>query len=184
MAVAALLSMALIVQVTGRLDDLTQSYVPAYGALARADVSTLERALALRRMVIEKMQSPANSERFAEIRNSFEKSGKEVDTETQVARTLLDTLIAKGSRFGDTTTLVRLETRLVDLMNHTRADLNEEVERLLPLLDTGDQKAIADHLERVDALRDEFDRGLGAVRADSSLCLRPIRRRQWPSSIR
>ena len=64
MTVAAFLSMALVMQVSGRLEDLTQSYVPAYGDLARANIHTLERAVALRRMVIEKMETPANNERF------------------------------------------------------------------------------------------------------------------------
>src|SRR5260370_10173947 len=74
MTIAALLSMALIVKVSGRLDDLTQSYVPAYGALARANVHSLERAVALRRMIIEKIQSPSNDARFAAARKSIEAS--------------------------------------------------------------------------------------------------------------
>ena len=56
MTITALLSMALMLQVAGRLDDLTQSYVPAYAALAQANIHSLERAVALRRMVIEKLQ--------------------------------------------------------------------------------------------------------------------------------
>jgi class 3 adenylate cyclase len=166
MAVAALLSMALIVQVTGRLEDLTQSYVPAYGSLARANIRTLERAVALRRMVIQKMQSPADNEQFAATRQTFEASAKAVDDEAQAARALLDGLIAKGTEFGDATALVRLDTRLVDLMNDTHRRLNEEITRLLPLLDGGDRKAVTDELDRVDVLRDEFDSRLDAIRAD------------------
>ena len=166
MTITALLSVALVVQVSDRLEDLTQSYVPAYGDLARANIHTLEHALALRRMVIEKMQSPPDNQRFAEARNSFEKSAKEVVRETQAARERLDALITKGSSFGDTAALARLETRLVDLMGDTHGHLNEEIERLVPLLDSGDQKAIADNLEEVDALRDEFDQGIDAIRAD------------------
>jgi class 3 adenylate cyclase len=62
--------------------------------------------------------------------------------------------------------LVRLDTRLVDLMNGTHARLNEEIGRLLPLLDSGNPGAVTDNLERVDALRDEFDRQLDSIRAD------------------
>jgi class 3 adenylate cyclase len=172
MTITALLSLALVLQVSARLDDLTQSYVPAYGHLARANIHTLERAVALRRMVIEKMQSPANNKRLAEIRNSIEKSAKAVDTETQAARALLDTLIAKGSNFGDTVALARLETRLIDLMGDTHRRLNEEIEHLLPLLDFEDRKAVADALGQVDVLRDEFDRGIDAIRADMLTLLR------------
>src|SRR5262249_14974942 len=166
MAVAALLSMALIVQVTGRLEDLTQSYVPAYGSLARANIRTLEQAVALRRMVIQKMQTPADDEQFVAARKMFEASAKAVDAETQTARALLDGLIARGPEFGDAPTWVRLDTRLVDLMNDTHRRLDEEIARLLPLLNGGDHEAMADELERVDLLRDEFDSKLDAIRAD------------------
>ena len=43
MAVAALLSMALVMEVSARLEDLAQSYVPAYTALARANIHSLTR---------------------------------------------------------------------------------------------------------------------------------------------
>ena len=163
MAIAALLSMALIVQVAGRLDDLTQSYVPAYAALAQANIHSLERAVALRRMVIEKLQSPDEA-RFAAARKSFEASGQTVDRETKTARALIDALIAKGSAFGDASALARIDTRLADLTDATRGDLNEEIARVLPLLDSGDRKAIAAGLDRIDELRDQLDQELTAVR--------------------
>jgi|HubBroStandDraft_5_1064220.scaffolds.fasta_scaffold12520_2 class 3 adenylate cyclase len=166
MAITALVSTALVLQVGNRLEDLTQSYVPAYGALARADIRSLQRALALRRMVIDKIQSPTDDGRLAAARNSFDASGAEFDKETEAARNLFDGLIAKGSTFGDATALVRLETRLADLITGTRSQLNNEIGRLLHLLDGRDQKAIADSLERIDALRDELDRGLDTIRAD------------------
>ena len=184
MAITALISMALVLQVGGRLEDLTQSYVPAYGALARANIHSLERALALRRMVIEKIQSPPDEARFAAARKSFEASGADVRSGKPKRRAnLLDGLIAKGSTFGDATALVRLETRLADLTDGTRSQLNDEIARLLHLLDGGDQKAIADSLDRIDVLRDDLDRGLDAVRTrnDRSRC-GPIPRRRCASS--
>jgi class 3 adenylate cyclase len=164
MTIAALLSMALIVQVAGRLDDLTQSYVPAYAALGQANIHSLERAVALRRMVIEKLQSPPDEARFAAARKSFEASGQTVDRETKTARALIDALIAKGSTFGDASALVRIDTRLADLTDTTRRDLNEEIARVLALLDSSDRKAIAAGLDRVDELRDQLDQQLAAVR--------------------
>ena len=166
MTIAALLSMALIAQVAGRLDDLTQSYVPAYAALAQANIHSLERAVALRRMVIERLQSSPDEAQFAAARKSFEASGQTVDRETKTARALIDALIAKGSTFGDASALVRIDTRLADLTDATRRDLNEEIARVLPLLDGGDRKAIAAGLDRIDELRDQLDQQLDAVRND------------------
>ncbi len=166
MAITALISTALVLQVGGRLEDLTRSYVPAYGALARANVDSLERALALRRMVIEKTQTPQDEARFAAARKSFEASDAAFDQETRTARTLLDGMIAKGSVFSDTAALVRLQTRLADMLAGTRNELDDEIARLLHLLDAGDRTAIADSVDRIDVLRDDLDRGLDAVRTE------------------
>ena len=58
MIVTSALSIVMSTQVGHLLDELTNRYIPAYGDLARANVRSLERALALRRMVIAKMQTP------------------------------------------------------------------------------------------------------------------------------
>ena len=54
MAITAVLSMVSVTQVGDHLEELTQSYIPAYGDLARANIRSVERALALRRMIIER----------------------------------------------------------------------------------------------------------------------------------
>jgi HAMP domain-containing protein len=172
MAVTALISLALVMQVSHRLEDLTESYVPAYAALARANIRTLERAVALRRMIVQKIQSLPDDKQFAATRKSFEVSAQEVSAETQTARRLIDGLIAKGSEFGDATALVRLDTSLADAMNDIHRQLDQEIGQLLALLDGGDQKAIAARLEQVDTLRDEFDHRLDAIRADMLKLLR------------
>ena len=164
MTVAALLSMALVMQVSARLEDLTQSYVPAYAALARANIHSLTRAIALRRILIEKERSPVDAAQLAATVNDFRAEGEAVDSELKAARKLIDGLIEKGSHFGDTTRMVQLGNRLSDLIDDTRGHLNEEIARLLPLLDGSDQKAVADGIQRVEALRDELDHQLDTVR--------------------
>ena len=166
MTVTALISLILVMQVSGRLEELSQSYAPAYASLARADVSSLERALALRRMVIERMEPTPDEAHYADAHKRFEESGATVDREVKAARTLLDGLISKGSSFRDTAALVRIATRLGDLIDGTRVQLNEEVARLLARLDSGDSKEIAESLQRVDELRDELDRQLDDVRTE------------------
>ena len=164
MTIAALLSMALVMQVSARLEDLTQSYVPAYAALARANIHSLTRAIALRRILIEKERSPVDAAQLAATVNDFRAEGEAVDSELKAARKLIDGLIEKGSHFGDTTRMVQLGNRLSDLIDDTRGHLNEEIARLLPLLDGSDQKAVADGIQRVEALRDELDHQLDTVR--------------------
>ena len=166
MTITAILSMVWVIEVGHRLQELTDSYIPAYGDLARANIRSLERALALRRMVIEKLQSPSSGDKLAAIRNVFDAKGVEVEREAQAARALIHDLVEKGATLGDETALVRLETRIDSAMADTRRELNAEIERLLAALDTGNAEAIAEGLARVDALRDDLNRKLDSIRAD------------------
>ena len=166
MTITAILSMVWVIEVGYRLQELTNSYIPAYGHLARTNIRSLERALALRRMVIERIQSPSSGDKLAAIRNVIDAKGAEVEREAQAARALINGLIEKGATFGDATALARLESRIDSAMADTRRELNAEIERLLATLDTGDAKATADSLERVDALRDDLNQKLDSIRAD------------------
>jgi class 3 adenylate cyclase len=172
MAVTAVLSMVSVMQVGEHLEELTQSYIPAYGDLARANIRSVERALALRRMVIEKMRSPSSEGQFAAIRGVFDAKGVEGMREVQTAHALIRGLIEKRNAFGDATALARLETRLDAAVDDTRRHLNDEIERLLPLLDAGEAKPIADSLARVDVLRDEMNQKMDAIRGDMFALLR------------
>lgn len=171
MAVTAVLSMISVMQVSARLEELTNSYIPAYGNLARANIRSVERSLELRRMVIERIRSPFGSDKVTEIRSAFEAKGAEVERETEAARALINSLIQKAS-FSDPTALARLDTRLETALNVSRRHLNSEIERMLPLLQTGDTTAIDDALERVDALRNELSESLDSIRADMFTLLR------------
>src|SRR5258705_9892276 len=93
MAVTAFLSMASVIQVGKQLDELTQSYIPAYGNLARANIRSVERALELRRVVIEKLQSPSND--VAAIRAKFDAKGGEFESEIESARKLIGGVVKK-----------------------------------------------------------------------------------------
>jgi hypothetical protein len=64
MVATSVLSMLMASRVGHLLDELTNKYVPAYRDLARANVRSLERALALRQMVIAKMQTPPDDAAF------------------------------------------------------------------------------------------------------------------------
>src|SRR3981189_2520819 len=164
MAVTALLSMASVIQVGSQLDELPRSYIPAYGNLARANIRSVERALYLRRIVIEKLRSPSND--VAAIRARFDAKGSEFDSEIQSARKLIGGLIEKNAASGDARSLVRLQTRLDAAVDDTRRYLNDEISRLLNLLEAGDATAIDESLTRVDVLRDELNSKLDGIRAD------------------
>ena len=118
MTITAILSMAWVIEVGARLQELTNSYIPAYGSLARTNIRSLERSLALRRSVIEEIQSPS-SDKIVDIRKEFDAKGAEVEREAQAARALIHDLTEKGETFGNATALARLETRIDSAMADT-----------------------------------------------------------------
>jgi adenylate cyclase len=172
MAVTSVMTVVLVMQVGTRIEELTYSYVPAYGDLARANIRSLERALAIRRIIIDKMQSPQGSGQDTALRNRYDALGGQVEQEILAARALVHGLIEKGPAFSDVATLSQFETRIDGIKDDSRSRLNAENERLLAALDTGDKKGLTDEMERVDELRDHLNRKLDSVRADMLALLR------------
>ena len=170
MAVTAFLSLASAIQVGKQQNELTQSYIPAYGNLARANIRSVERALELRRVVIAKLRSPSND--VAALRAKFDAKGQEFESEIQSARRLISELIEKDTAAVDVRSLVRLQTRLDAAVDDSRRHLNDEVDRLLKLLEEGNTTAIDESLTRVDAFRDELNDKLDAIRAEMLALLR------------
>jgi class 3 adenylate cyclase len=172
MAVTAVLTVVLVMQVGARIEELTYSYMPAYGDLARANIRSLERALSIRRIIIEKLRSPADNGQYTALRNRYDALGGQIELEILAARALIHGLIEKGPAFGDVSTLSQFETRIDAINDDSRRRLNAENDRLLAVLDTGDAKALGDEMARIDELRDEVNRKLEGVRGDMLVLLR------------
>jgi class 3 adenylate cyclase len=172
MAITAVMTVVLVMQVGERIEELTYSYMPAYGDLARANIRSLERALSIRRIIIEKLRLPGDNGQHTALRNRYDALGGQIELEILAARALVHALIAKGPAFGDTATLSQFESRIDAINEDSRPHLNTENERLLAVLDAGDPKALADEMARIDELRDELNRKLEGVRADMLTLLR------------
>ncbi len=172
MAITAVMTVVLVMQVGTRIEELTYSYVPAYGDLARANIRSLERALSIRRIIIEKLRSPTDNGQYTALRNRYDSLGGQIELEILAARALIHGLIEKGAAFGDVVTLSQFETRTDAINDNSRRRLNAENDRLLAVLDTGDSKALAEEMERIDELRDELNRKLDSIRADMLVLLR------------
>jgi Transposase DDE domain len=93
MIATSILSTLMANRVGHLLDELTNKYVPAYGDLARANVRSLERALALRQMVIAKMQTPPDDAAFAQRMQIYRTKDAEVTEEAEAARKLIGSII-------------------------------------------------------------------------------------------
>jgi class 3 adenylate cyclase len=166
MIVTAILSLIWVVQVEHRIQALANSYIPAYGHLARTNIRSLERALAMRGLVIDKLQA-SSGDQIAELRRIYESKGAEVEKEAQAARDLLNDLIESQKTTADEAiAIARLEGRIAAAMSDTRSQLNSEFNRLLAVLQASDARGLSDTLSRVDVLRNNLTGKLDAIRAD------------------
>src|SRR5437763_1670845 len=104
MAITAVLTMVLVVQVGNRIEELTYRYIPAYGDLARANIRSLERGMLIRRMVIEKLRPVNDDIEYKTLLSRFEALGGQVELEILAARALIHGMVEKGPEFGDTAT--------------------------------------------------------------------------------
>jgi adenylate cyclase len=94
------------------LDELTNKYVLAYGDLARAHVRSLEGALALRQMVIAKLQTPPDDAAFAQRTQIYRTKDAEVTEEAEAARKLIDSIIEDTSTPSDNVALAHIDARI------------------------------------------------------------------------
>ncbi len=166
MVVTSALSMLMARRVAHLLDELTNKYIPAYGHLARVNVRSLERALALRRMVIAKMQTPPDDAGYAERLQLYKDKAREVDGEAGAARRLIVSIIDDVSTPSDNVALARIDDRIDGAVNDLRRHLNEESIQPIAQLEAGDFIEARRTLRRADALRDEFNQKIDAIRAD------------------
>ncbi|SDH32759.1 adenylate cyclase [Bradyrhizobium sp. Rc2d] len=166
MLVTSILSMVMSSKVGVLLDELTNRYIPAYGHLARANIRSLERALALRRMVMTKMQSPSDEEAYAARVREFEQTDRRIEEEAESARTLINAIINDPRTPSDNAALARIELRIETAVTELRRDLTEDHAKLVKQVDARQMTEARGTLEHIDVLRDQFNQKIDAIRAD------------------
>ncbi|MBB6300892.1 adenylate/guanylate cyclase domain-containing protein [Rhizobium leucaenae] len=166
MIATSVLSMMMVGRLGHLLDELTARYNPANEHLTRIHVLSLERALALRRMVIAKMQEPPDEAGYTARKQLYDAKNAEIDREAQAARELINAIIADSDTPSDNAALARIESRIDGLLSDGRSLLRQETGELLSRLAARDFAGARDRLPRVDALRDEFDQKIDALREE------------------
>jgi class 3 adenylate cyclase len=150
-------------KVSGELNRAIDTYIPAYAALARADIRSLEQALALRRLIIAELAGVADDALRMRLRSEFEDKGADKARELAAARDLIGTEIASQSPFADVAGLAHLDARL-EVLQDERKPYDAQVAATPVRLAAGDHAATLAELERLEALRDELNRRLEQAR--------------------
>jgi class 3 adenylate cyclase len=166
MVATSVLSMVMASKVGHLLDELSNKYIQAYGHLARANIQSLERSLALRRMAMAKMQNPPDDANYAERLHIYQQSENKIEEETDAARKLIASIIADVSTPSDDVALTRIDTNIDNAVNDLNRHLNQESAQLLSQLEAKDFAEARRTLARTDEVRDEFNQKLDQIRAD------------------
>jgi class 3 adenylate cyclase len=164
MLATSVLSMVMVGRVGHLLDELTARYTPANAHLTRVSRLSLERALALRRMAIAKMQNPPDEAGYKLRKQLYAATDADIDNEARAARKEINAIIEDTTTPSDNVALARIDSRIDSLMGESRLHLKEESEDLLASLEAGDLAAVRRSMTRTDVLRDEFDEQLDAIR--------------------
>jgi class 3 adenylate cyclase len=189
--ITSLLSMIMAARVGHLLDELTNRYVPAYGDLARTNVRSLERGLAVRQMIIAKMANPPDLAGYAAHLKVFQSIGPEIDREAQAARKQIAAIIDDASTPSDNAALGRLDDRIDTAVNDLRQRLDVQDAILLKQLEARNFDEAKSALAGSDALRAEFDHKIDGIRADmlnqvhasAATVIREQRQAIWISAI-
>ncbi|UFW45610.1 MULTISPECIES: adenylate/guanylate cyclase domain-containing protein [Bradyrhizobium] len=166
MLVTSILSMVMSSQVGVLLDELTNRYIPAYGDLARANIRSLERSVALRRMVMMKMQEAPDEEAYAARLKEFEEADRRIEQETSDARSHINAIIDDTRTPSDNAALARIDAHIETAVSELRRGMNEEHARLLKQIDAKQMPEARGTLERLDVLRDQFNQRIDGIRGD------------------
>ena len=163
MGVASILSLILVRRVDQHFDQLTGNYIPAYGHLAQANIRSLERAIFLRRMFIEKLNPGADTQ-YDGLKQAFLDRKKAVETEIAETRAQLKALTNGRSGFDDAAALDRLDARLDDWLNRQRPELNTAIDALLQRVEQGHIKFEHQKMKEIDAIRDGLNTQIDGIR--------------------
>jgi class 3 adenylate cyclase len=164
--ITSLLSMVMAEQVGHLLDELTNRYIPAYAHLARVNVRSLERSLAMRRMMMAKLQGPSEDENYTIARKNFDEITPSIKQEADAAHKLIVAIIDDTSTPSDNAALGRIDDRIDNAINDLLVRLNEENKAALDQLDAKDFAAARKTMLHAETLRDDFNARIEGIRAD------------------
>ena len=141
MVITSVLSMFMTGTVEHLLEELATKYIPAYGDLARANVRSLESAMAVRRMVIARLQTPPDEQTYAARLKIYQQKGPEIEQETNSARKLINSIIDDPSTPSDNAALGRIDDRIDNTVHDVGKRLDEDNPRLQVQLPDGSRLA-------------------------------------------
>jgi class 3 adenylate cyclase len=152
-------------EVESLIENIHDSYVPAYGALARANLRSVEEGLYVRRLIIARLELPDDKAAMADLEKKTDEKAQQADSEFGGARQILAREIADPASFGDKLALSRLDTR-VEFLQRRHKDYEKLRVSLDMAIERGNSAEWKIELQQLDQLRDELNDETEVTRHD------------------
>jgi adenylate cyclase len=136
--------------------DVHDTYVPAYGSLARANLRSVEEGSFARRLVIAKLQSPDDKDGYARLKQLAAEKSQEAVADFAAARQIIGGEIADPASLENKLALTRLDTRL-EFLQSRQKDYDAVLIALEAALDKGDTAEEKRRLDELDRHRDDLN---------------------------
>lgn len=149
-------------QVSDALDRVSNRYIVAYGALARANVRSLEQAMYLRGLIIKRFLLKTDVT-AKEIDDELERNGQKFQEEMTLAHTNIAYELAEKDLFADAATMARIDERVLET-ERQQARYKEKIGVYKKLLLADDWPSLAQQLGGQEEWRSDFDEHLDATR--------------------
>ena len=165
MAVVALLSMRMTRTVDDQLVIIDHNYFPAYVALAKAHIRSVEESAYARRLLLAIAAQPQDPAKLDDLRQRVARADKASDEQIAAARQHINEQIADPLDFDDNIALARLDVR-VESLQEDRQRYEAVLAKLLAAAGADEKALTAQYLAELDELRDDFDRKIDAARSE------------------
>lgn len=173
LSVAALISLRNSAETVGQIKTIVEFAIPAYGALARSHIRSLEQAVELRRALLIAEDPAASDDTIADHIEAFRTARMNFHRELADAERLLGDEWANTSSASAASELQRWREELTRL----RAPIeryDEETDACLAAIRIRSLREARQRLVTIDSLRDRLGEELEAVRAGMFAVLRGI----------
>src|ERR1700738_2284959 len=155
MAVVALLTMRMTRIVDDQLVIIDRNYFPAYVALARANIRSVEESAYVRRLLLALAEETDDKAKVDTLRQRVVSAGAESDELIVAARRHINEQIADPLDFNDNVALARLDVR-IEWLQEERHRYEEILAKLLAAAEADDKAQAKGQLEELDDWRDDF----------------------------
>jgi adenylate cyclase len=153
-------------QVGQELQRIEADYVPAYAAVARAQVRSLEVALDIRRMALAAASDdPALNARVPFYKARLLRTQATSRAEVVTARRHVDRLLQQEAGFHDVVALARLDV-LLEMFDGALTRYEREMMPMLAAIERRDPAAQALQFKALDGVREEINGTLDRIRLD------------------